>query len=134
MKHPDTMTRDAAIVEITALREEIQSRSRRLQELASSVYRKARRSPADETTPIYLAYANSITRFAGMVEQGSVRTERAVRILDLLPEEPEEKLENKEKKPEPLPTPTLSPMESLISSYIEEEGAEIPEDSDEGED
>ena len=132
MKHPDTMSTEAAIVEISALRDEIRTRSARLNELAISVYRKARRAPADDTTAIYLAYANSITRFAGMVDQGAVRTDRAARILDMLPVKEEELPKKEEKEPVVTASPSLSPMESLISSYIEEgEEVEIPQNDGE---
>ena len=72
------------VEEISRIREEILERGRRLQILASDLHREVRRQPSDENTAIYMTYSNSVLRYAGMVEQASVRTERTARILQRL--------------------------------------------------
>jgi hypothetical protein len=129
-RNPDTMTPEEVTSEITSLQDEIRIRGRRIYELAHSLYRRVRRNPVDDSTSVYMIYSNAMTRFAGALEQVSQRTIRTARVLERLPKSSESPEELKKKQvvsskasSEAVPAP--SPVESLISSYINET-PEIP--------
>lgn len=132
LQNPDRMSSEEVFSEISSIQAEIRVRGVRLHHLAHSLYQRARRSPSDDSTAIYITYANTVTKFAGAVEQILRRNDRTARILKLLPEKGIERpilLEKQEKTPA---VETGSPMESLIQGYIEEALTEAPLDSDNG--
>ena len=114
------MTPEEIILEISGLRDEIEAKGVRIYTLAQTLYQRVRRAPADDTTAIYMTYANAWTRFAGMVSQGAVRTASISRVLRRLPpkasqtEEPEKKVVVVKASEE------ASPAEALITMYDEE--------------
>lgn len=111
------------VQEITRLQAEIRERGKQIYELAGRLRLQVRRSQTDDNTAVYLTYTNALTRYAGAVEQVSSRTERSARILKLIKEEANTEAEQEQKPEVKAPKPRFdasSPMESLISSYIEE--------------
>jgi hypothetical protein len=125
-RNPEHMTNDEVTSEIASLQDEIQVRAFRVHELGSSLYRRVRRNPVDDSTAVYMTYANAMTRFASAVNQVSSRTVRTAKVLNRLPQSPPAG-ETRPEKPVPTP-PAPSPMESLINSYVEESLAEaMPE-------
>ena len=114
---------EAIVAEIGGLQDEIKDRGRRVHALATSLYRRTRRATPDDSTVIYMAYANAQTRFAGMVEQVIQRTVRTARVLKRLPvkeaQEAQESPKIKKREDRTAPQPTESPMESLIGLYSE---------------
>jgi len=132
LQNPDHMSSEEVFSEISSLQTEIRVRGVRLHHLARSLYQRARRAPSDDSTAIYITYANTVTKFAGAVEQILRRNDRTARILKLLPEKVIERpapLEKQEKAPL---VEAGSPMESLIQGYIEEALTETSSDSDDG--
>jgi hypothetical protein len=114
-QNPQALTNEEIIAEISGLRDEIERKGTRVHELSNALYRRVRKAPADDTTAIYLTYANAWMRFSGMVSQGITRTAGAVRILKRLPPQPQAAVE-------PIKTPkpkrrVNSPMESLIAMF-----------------
>lgn len=117
-RNPDRMTYDEIALEVSDLQGDIQTKSRRIFELATAVHRRARREPADDNTAIYLTYANAMNRYAGTVDRVSIRSHRSAKVLNrVVPPEPTLKKPNKEKKVRAAQQPELSPMESLMDSY-----------------
>jgi hypothetical protein len=120
MRLPTIMTPEEIILEIKSLRDEIEIKSVRIHTLAQTLYQRVRRAPADDTTAIYMTYANAWTRFAGMVSQGSARTASISKVLRRLPpkasqaEEPKKEVVAKATNAE-----EASPAEALITMYDE---------------
>jgi len=112
-QNPDSMSVESVISEINDIHGGIRIQGKRVYDLAQSLYRRTRRTPADDTTSVYLTYANAMTRFAGALEQVSVRTMRVARVLKQLPEleEPKRELPKKVKE--------STPIEALITSYTD---------------
>jgi len=113
-QNPDSMPVESVISEINDIHGDIRIQGKRVYALAQSLYRRTRRTPADDATAVYLTYANAMTRFAGALEQVSVRTMRVARVLKQLPE-PEEPKKEWPKKAKEVPTP----VEALITSYTD---------------
>jgi hypothetical protein len=138
-QNPDGMTYEEVIAEVRDIHSEIQARGRRIHELATAVHRRARKETPNDGTVIYLTYANALNRYAGSVEQASIRSLRTARILDRLPEpefEPSlaenRRKQREERKKKAQAESQPSPMESLIDSYVRE-APELPISStDEG--
>jgi hypothetical protein len=135
---PLQMTPTEIITELDGLRRELDQRLARVHGLAEGLYHQVRRAAVDDNTPIYITYANAWMRFAGMANQGVVRTASASKVLRRLttPEQQEAKqAEVRKKKPDlkAKQTQEQSPMDSLIEMYrdpISNEGAPADSSSD----
>lgn len=116
----------STVTEISRLQEEIRDRGKRIHLLAAGIVQRTRRSTSDDTTAIYLTYANVMTRFAGSIDQISMRASRSSRILErisLIEAEKEgemlmrQRRERKAQKEAQSKAVQRSPMESLIDLY-----------------
>lgn len=120
-RSPQQMTPDEIILEIGTLHKELSLRIARVHGLAQGLYHRMRRSPVDDNTPVYIAYANAWMRFAGMVNQGVVRTVSASKVLRrLTPTDAAKPEPPQQKKAVQQPSPESSPVEDLISMYGED--------------
>jgi len=131
-RNPDRMSYEEIVDEVATLQDEVKVRAVRTHELGASLYRRIRRSPSDDSTAIYITYANAVTRFAGAVSQLSARTLRTAKVLDRLPPKQAETTQTPERRPAvpdagPAPLPP-SPMESLIRSYVNEPPTPLPDE------
>jgi hypothetical protein len=122
LRNPAIMTPDEMVLEMRELQKGISRGALRIHELSKFLHHRVRRSPSDETTGIYITYANALGRFSGMVQQGVVRLRSAERVLGMLPKD-----EDKAAPPPPPPSRTpasskaeRSAFEDLIDLYGEE--------------
>jgi len=67
--------------EASKLRREMVASAEKLHRVYGLMYAKARRNPAEDATPNYVAISNAGRRFAGSVVQGAKRTEAVDRAL-----------------------------------------------------
>lgn len=134
-RNPDHMSNEEVVSEVATLQDEIKTRAFRVHALADSLYRRVRRSPVDDSTTIYMTYANAVIRYAGAVRQVSNRTIRTSKVLDRLSEvraesaDRERERQHKQQRQqqrEERRLATSSPMESLIRTYVEESLTQVP--------
>jgi hypothetical protein len=124
-RNPANLQPQEIVSEIADLRDYIDQSTRRIYELSRTLHDRMRRmDPGGDSRGIYTTYANSWSRFAGMVQQGLQRTRHADRVLGLLPRN--EQTEPQTPAPAPVPVnqaqivPAPSPLEDFISLYGEE--------------
>jgi hypothetical protein len=113
---PQLMSPDAIIAEIGELRGELDVRLTRIHALAQGLYHQVRRAPADDNTSVYITYANAWMRFAGMVNQGVLRTASASKVLRRLTPRAEQAVPpvKKEVPPEKV---AETPVDSVLEMY-----------------
>jgi len=113
---PDRMEPAAIVAEISSLHREVESRLTRIHGLSQSLYQRVRRAPADDNTAIYMRFATSWLRFAGVAAQGVKRASAVDRVLRGLVGRAESIV-----KPPPMKAPQAStPVESLLDMYSED--------------
>jgi len=117
-------------LEILGLQGEIQTKGSRIHELAQTLYQRVRRAPADDSTAIYITYANAWTRFAGMVSLGAVRTSRVARVLRRLPPKMEHADRPEQARRLVKPQERAAPAEALIAMYDEGESSSAEDEID----
>lgn len=110
---PDRMDPTAIVAEIGSLHQEVQSRLVRIQGLSQHLYQRVRRAPADDNTAIYMRFATSWSRFAGMASQGVKRASAIDRILKGLAR-PAESIVKRPIEQAPV---VATPVESLLDMY-----------------
>jgi len=121
---PSLMEPRAAIDEINAIRDRMEQDARRIYELSRSIHQYARRAPSDVSSA-YLMYANTWTRFAGMVDQGLRRTTTPCRVVTSTLEKVarEEEARSKENKPpiqRQAPRGLLPPNDDMVELFGED--------------
>ena len=85
-RNPTQMEVADIVKEVGQLKQAVERDARRIYELSKVLHDRMRRAElTDDTRPIYIAFSNTWTRFAGMVTQGLNRTASADRLLKLLP-------------------------------------------------
>lgn len=112
----------AAIDEIDSIRGRMEQDARRIYELSRAIHQYARRTPSDVTSA-YVMYANTWTRFAGMVDQGLRRTTTPCRVVTAALEKNAREEEAKEKKPpiqRPAPRGLLPPNDDMVELFGED--------------
>lgn len=115
---PERMEPSAIVEEIGSIHRDLQLRLARLQGLSQSLYQMARRSPVDDNTGIYMRFASTWSRFAGMASQGVKRASAGDRILKSLAATiPAESIVKKPIKQAPVAS---TPVESLLDMYSED--------------
>jgi len=67
--------------EIQSVREDMEKLASRMVELSQTLYQRVRKSPVDDYTSRYVAYANAWTRFGSMVDGGIRRTAGVNRLV-----------------------------------------------------
>jgi hypothetical protein len=116
---PDRMEPAAIVAEINTLHQELQSRVARIHGLSQSLYQRVRRAPANDNTAIYMRFATTWSRFAGMAGQGIKRASVGARILKGLTPEPAA-AESIVKPPIKQAPVASTPVESLLNMYGED--------------
>lgn len=117
-RNPLHMTPDEIVAEVRELRTGLERGARRIHELSRTLYHRARRS-GEDNAPAYITYANSWTRFAGMVSHGLARQSNVERLIRPVTPPPDT---------EAVPTPPTPPttkqpsghhvsMEDLLEMY-----------------
>jgi hypothetical protein len=118
------MSPQQIVEEMKDLRRTLERSTLRLYELAKALYQHARRSPADDSTAIYITYANAWSRFSGAMTHGLARTASSDRILGALPtvqSEPKPpKLRPQEAPQKQEAFPSTPSVEDLMQMYTEE--------------
>lgn len=95
---PRMMASEELVQEIYALRQDMERTASRMVELAQTLYSKVRRSPSGEYTSRYLTFANAWTRFGSMVDGGIRRTSGVSRLVDTIPQEQQEAVQEAARK------------------------------------
>lgn len=115
----DRMEPAEIVAEIGSLHQELQSRLVRIQGLSQSLYQRVRRAPADDNTVIYMRFATTWSRFAGMAVQGVKRASAGNRILRALSLDSSggESVAKASIRQAPVAS---TPMESLLEMYSED--------------
>jgi hypothetical protein len=126
-QNPAVMTPDEIIQEIGSLERELSVRVTRMHRLAQGLYHQVRRAPSDDNTAVYITYANAWMRFAGIANQGAMRTVLASKVLrKLTPLKTQE--DTKKSLPAKLkPVVPTSPVEDLITLYGKDAFVEVSE-------
>ena len=117
---PERLEPSQIVAEIGSLYGELQTRLSRIQGLSQSLYHRVRRAAPDDNTAIYLRFASTWQRFAGMASQGGKRASAVARLLRGVAEPSDEAVQERIEK---LIVPRVakpSPVESLIEMYSEE--------------
>lgn len=120
LKNPEIMTPEEIVREIESLQEEVSIKGRRAYDLSRSLYRRARKDTTNDNVTVYVTYANSITRFAGAIEQLVNRTLRSGRILQRIPKSVDLPAEKKAK------VVSLRSSSPMINYYIERPNVRPP--------
>jgi hypothetical protein len=107
------------VAEIGTIHRDLQTRLARLQGLSHSLYQRVRRSPVDDNTAVYMRYASTWSRFAGMASQGVKRASAGNRILKTLASDPIS-AESIVKNPIRQAPVASTPVESLLDMYSED--------------
>jgi hypothetical protein len=89
MRDRDTKTMKI-VTEIEGLQDEIKIKAHKILELSSSIQRECRKDRSDINSPVFLMYSNFMLRYAGALDQMSVRASRHARVLGQLTLEEEE--------------------------------------------
>jgi hypothetical protein len=135
------MTTAQIVAEITHLRSTVEGASRRIYELSRMLYDQMRRgsvngsrndATANDSRDAYVTYANSWTRFAGMIQQGLQRMRHSDRLLRMIEDDAHERAERpapedpETSHPQPVnidqahAVPNESPLRDFIDLYGEE--------------
>jgi hypothetical protein len=114
------MSPEEIILEVHRLRDEIESRSRRVVELSQTLYNQVRRQP-DDYTSRFVVFANTWVRFGSMVEGGIRRTGTTTRLIEGVRKEIREAKEQADAvKAKPKPERRQDHLSSLVELYGEE--------------
>lgn len=116
-RDPRRLSIDEIVQEIQALRGEMDRTAVRMGELSQLLLGKVRRTPADDYTSRYLAFANAWLRLGSMVEGGVRRTANVSRLIVAIERERAEKTDT---KPKPVKPSTPTPTTDLVALYGEE--------------
>ena len=121
-RNPATMTPEEMVLEMQELQQGLTRGAVRIHELSRFLYQRVRRAPADDTTSIYVTYANALTRFSGVVQQGIGRLKSAERVLGMLPKAEREETPPPapRREPETGAAARRSPLEDLMDLYGQE--------------
>jgi hypothetical protein len=107
------------VAEIAALSRELQPKLARIHHLSDGLYQRVRRAPADDHTALFMRYASSWARFAGMASQGIRRASTGDKALRSVtpPANPPQSFVKPVLKHAPAAT---TPVEALLDMYSEE--------------
>ena len=103
------------IAEIGTLHRDVSAKVRRIHQLADSLYQSVRRAPADDNTRVYMRYASSWARFAGMAAQGAKRAAAVDKMVRGLASEAEPQESTGRRVTHQ--APSVTPVDALLDMY-----------------